>query len=95
MSAANPAELPGTAAAPPRLLVRVLAVLAVLALMAAVDWIAGYVTYSLGDYRDSTLDAFRIGVDATGLRRRDAEYHHGLAAQRVASAISGHHRTSS
>src|SRR5579862_6044060 len=63
--------------------VRLLALVLVVALPVAVDWIAGDVTYHVGDYRDSSLGIFKLNADPTGTRRFDRDYHHGLAAKRV------------
>jgi lysophospholipase L1-like esterase len=68
---------------PVRWQIRVLAVVVVIALPVAVDWIAGFLTYHLGDYRDANNSIFRVNADPTGFRRQDPEYHHGLAAKRV------------
>jgi lysophospholipase L1-like esterase len=67
---------------PVRWQVRLLAVVVVIGLPLAVDWIAGFVTYHVGDYREKNLGNFRTNVDKTGFRRQDPNYHHGLAAKR-------------
>jgi hypothetical protein len=74
---------------PPRWQLRLLAIVVGIALPLAVDWIAGYLTYHLGDYRDSNRGVFRINADATGFRRQDRDYSHGLAAKRVTTATWG------
>jgi hypothetical protein len=69
---------------PVRWQVRLLAVVVVITLPFAVDWIAGFLTYHLGDYRASAKRGiFRINADPSGFRRQDPDYHHGLAAKRV------------
>ena len=55
----------------------------VIVLPVLIDWLAGFLTYHLGDYRDTNRNLFRVNDDPTGLRRKDPEYHHGLAAKRV------------
>jgi hypothetical protein len=78
-----------TAPAPVRWRIRVLAVLVVVAAPLSVDWIAGYLTYHFGDYRERTTGIFRTGVDPTGTRRPDRDYHHGFAPKRVATETWG------
>jgi len=75
---------------PVRWRIRLLAVVVVVALPLVVDWIAGYLAYHLGDYRDNSQGIFRIHADPTGLRRQDRDYHHGLAAKRVTTDTWGH-----
>lgn len=69
--------------------VRLLAVVVFAVLLLAVDWTAGYLTYHLGDYRGGSRSVFRMNADASGLRRQDPDYHHGLAAKRVSSDTWG------
>jgi lysophospholipase L1-like esterase len=74
---------------PVRWQVRLLAVAVVITLPFAVDWIAGFLTYHLGDYRDSNRGIFRVNADPSGFRRKDPDYHHGLAAKRVTTDTWG------
>ena len=63
--------------------IRLLAVLVIVAFILSIDWIAGYLTYHLSDYRDIKLGVFTVGADSSGTRRPDPNYHHGFAPKRV------------
>ncbi|HVM97746.1 MAG TPA: hypothetical protein VMT89_15230 [Candidatus Acidoferrales bacterium] len=74
---------------PVRWQVRVLAVVVVVVFIVAIDWFAGFLTYSLGDYRESNHNVFRVNADPTGYRRWDPDYHHGLTPKHAATDTWG------